>query len=156
MRGLCLMASLPPEGMALVGPRAAMTDPVVWLEAFLGSMARAKAPVVTAAHQMFFAEGVPPERISRYAAAMGPESPRALAEAHLAGAIASAATIRLPVLVLGGIGDRLVWRSCVMRTAFYHAAHYAFLGDVGHFMMLDPGAETVARSLREWLDAFQL
>ena len=90
MRGLALLASLPPEGLWLESPRLAITDPQIWLEAVAGSAAGDRRPIGMAAHEVLFSEGLPREHVARYAALMTPESPRALADAHVPGPIVSA------------------------------------------------------------------
>ncbi|HEX2265028.1 MAG TPA: alpha/beta fold hydrolase, partial [Solirubrobacterales bacterium] len=152
MRGMALLASLPPEGLMLESPRLALTDPLIWLEAFMGTLADAQLPIEAAAHQILFSEGLPRERVARYAAMMTPEAPRVLAEAHLPRPMPSALLYGLPALVIGGADDRLVWRASTLRTALYHGAAHRTAPGMGHFMMLDIGAEEVARLILDWLE----
>ncbi|WP_372422282.1 alpha/beta fold hydrolase [Salinarimonas chemoclinalis] len=157
MRGLALVCSLPPEGLATVNLRTALTEPVVWLDAFLGAAApRAEAlagAIAGEARTLLFSEGLPPARARRYAAMMTPEAPRALGAANVPGPILSAFLTRLPTLVVGAAQDRLVWRACTLRTAFYHAARHETLDPSGHFPMLDVCADTLGRRLVDWLEA---
>ncbi|HEY8565854.1 MAG TPA: alpha/beta fold hydrolase [Beijerinckiaceae bacterium] len=152
MRGLVLMASLPPEGLLFVGPRLALTDPMIWLEALAGSAAGKRQPIVAANHRILFSEGLPPETAARYAGRMTPEAPAALADAHVPAPIASAAFVGVPTLVLGGTDDRLVWRPSTLRTALYHGAGHRTFEGLGHYLHLDIGAEGVARTIVDWLD----
>ena len=87
---------------------------------------------------------------------MTPEAPGALAEAHLPSAVLSAALFGVPTLVVGGTNDRLVWRGSTLRTAFYHGGMHRTAQGLGHFMMLDVGAETVARLVLDWLEERRL
>jgi pimeloyl-ACP methyl ester carboxylesterase len=74
-----------------------------------------------------------------------------MAEAHLPRPVMSAIAAGLPTLVLNGNADRLVWPATAFRTALYHGAeHHLF--DGGHFLMLDPVAEEVARRVLDWLE----
>lgn len=152
MRALVLLASLPPDGLALVSPRLVLTEPVIWAEALLGSMTRQKGPVSDATSRLLFSEGLPAERVARYSAMMTPESPRALSEAHLPGLICPALIMGLRTLVIGGALDRLVWRASTLRTALYHGAEHQCVDNVGHFVQLDLGAEEVARRVLDWVD----
>jgi pimeloyl-ACP methyl ester carboxylesterase len=152
MRGLALLASLPPEGLLFESPRLSLTDPLIWLEAFLGSATDAHLPIEAAAHQVLFSEGLPRERVVRYSSMMTPEAPRVLAEAHLPPPVLPAALFGLPTLVVGGTNDRLVLSASALRTAFHHGAAYRTAEGLGHFMMLDLGAEDVARLVLDWLD----
>jgi pimeloyl-ACP methyl ester carboxylesterase len=152
MRGLVLAASLPPEGMLLLSPRLAVTDPFIWIESFLGTVANRRLPVAAAMLQLLFSEGLPRDLALRYASMMTPEAPHALADAHLPQAVLSAALYRLPTLVVAGDIDRIVWRASTLRTALYHGAAHRTVEGLGHLMMLDLGAERVARLILDWLD----
>jgi pimeloyl-ACP methyl ester carboxylesterase len=151
--GLALMGSLPPEGLAFEGPRLALAEPTIWTEGLLGSLAKARAPVSDAHWRLLFSEDLPLERAARYAARMRPESIRALGEAHWPGPILPAALAGLPAMVVGGGADRLVLPLSFGRTAFYHGADLRMLERAGHFLMLDPDAESAARILVDWLAA---
>lgn len=153
MRGLALVCSLPPEGLALVNARTALTEPVVWLDAFVGATAPEATAMTAGSRHLLFSEGLPAARVRRYAALMTPEAPRALSQAHMPGPILSAFLTRLPTLVIGAAQDRLVWRACTLRTAFYHAARHETLDPAGHFPMLDVSADALGRKLVAWLEA---
>jgi pimeloyl-ACP methyl ester carboxylesterase len=152
MRGLVLLGSLPPEGMALVGPRLAVTETKIWSEAVTATITDWRAPIDLAGIEILFGEGIPRERALRYGARLVPESPRALAEAHLPRPIFSAALAGPPTLVLNGTADRLVWPADALRTAIYHGAEHHLFEGGGHFLMLDPCAEAVATHIAAWLE----
>jgi pimeloyl-ACP methyl ester carboxylesterase len=150
MRALVLLGSLPPDGMAIVGPRLAMTDTTIWSEAVTATVADSKATIDLAGLQILFGEGVPPNEALRFGSKLIPESPRALAEAHWPRPVIPALAAGLPTLVVNGVADRLVWPATALRTALYHGApHHLFEG--GHFLMLDPSAEAVAGFILDWL-----
>jgi pimeloyl-ACP methyl ester carboxylesterase len=104
-----------------------------------------------AAHEVLFSEGLPREQVARYAALMTPESPRALADAHVPGPIVSAFLAGVPTLVVGGTRDRLVTRGSTLRTALYHGAEHRTIEGGGHFLQLDPNAAEVARGVLDWI-----
>ena len=151
MRALVLLASVPPEGLMLEGPRLAVTDTRIWLEAFLGSLAVSRPPIVMAGRELLFSEGLPQEQVARHAARMTPEAPHALAEAHLPQPVRSASLFGLPTLVMSGNRDRLVSYASGWRTALYHGAQHRTIEGGGHFPQLDVGAEAVARDVLEWI-----
>ncbi|SEP47097.1 Lysophospholipase, alpha-beta hydrolase superfamily [Methylobacterium sp. ap11] len=153
LRGLVLMASLPPEGLGVVGPRIAMTDAGFWVEALAGSLLPGREPAVALARHWLFSEGLPLERAQNYAARMSAESPTALAEAHWPMLPLSAAFAGVPSLVLGGADDRMIWPATTWRTALYHGAEHRSVPGIAHFLQLDLGSEGVARLLLDWLDA---
>jgi pimeloyl-ACP methyl ester carboxylesterase len=152
MRALALLASLPPEGLMLESPRLALVEPHIWLEAVSGSVMQAKPPIGMAAHELLFSEGLPREDVARHSARMQPESPRALSDAHLPQGVLPAFLFGLPTLVVSGTRDRLVTGVSSLRTALYHGAEHRTVEGVGHFLQLDPGAETVARHVLDWID----
>ncbi len=119
----------------------------------MGSIIRRRAPVADAHWRILFSEGLPAKRAARYAARMRPESPRALAEAHLPGPVMPAALLGIPALVLAGTADRLVLVPSAWRTALYHGATLRLFEGMGHFLMLDTGADEAGRALLDWLDA---
>jgi pimeloyl-ACP methyl ester carboxylesterase len=152
MRALILLASLPPEGLFLESPRLIVTDPHIWLEAVTAAAGLARQPMALAAAELLFSEGLPREHVRRYAAMMTPEAPRALFEAHFPGPVPSAFFFGVPTLVVGGTRDRLISQASTWRTAVYHGAQHEIANGQGHFPMLDPGAETVARNILDWLE----
>jgi pimeloyl-ACP methyl ester carboxylesterase len=153
MRALVLLASLPPDGLFFESPRLAITDPHIWAEAVLGSTTNTRLPIAVAGYQVLFSEGLPSERVERYASRMQPESARALLEAHLPGPIVPALLVGLRTLVYSGDKDRLVGRASSLRTAFFHGAEYRTDAAMGHFFPLDVGAEDVARQVLDWIEA---
>ncbi len=76
LRGLVMMASLPPEGLGMVGPRIAMTDAGFWVEALAGSLLPGREPAVALARHWLFSEGLPLERAQNYAAGCRPRARR--------------------------------------------------------------------------------
>ncbi len=152
MRALVLVASLPPEGLFFESPRLVLTEPHIWVEALTAAVGLSKQPIAMAAAELLFSEDVPRECVQRYAARMIPEAPRALAEAHFPWPVPSAFPFGIPSLVVAGTKDRLVSQPSTWRTAAYHFAEHQTADGKGHFMMLDPGAETVARRILDWLE----
>jgi pimeloyl-ACP methyl ester carboxylesterase len=153
MRGLALLASLPPDGLALVGPQLAATEPRMWLDALFGTVGLGGKPFAESAEmELLFSDGLPRELVARYAARATPEAPGALKELHIPRPVASALFCGVPTLVVGGGIDRLVGRDATLRTALYHGGRHEVSAGLGHFLMLDIGAETVAALLLDWLD----
>ncbi|ACL58527.1 alpha/beta hydrolase [Methylobacterium nodulans] len=152
LRGLVLLASLPPDGLALVSARIALTDPGFWLESLAGTILPGREPAMALSWHWLFSEGLPLERARRYAARMTAESPVALVEAHWPVPPLSASLLGLPALVVGGARDRMIWPATTWRTALYHGAAHRTVPDIAHFLQLDFGAEAVARLVLDWLE----
>jgi pimeloyl-ACP methyl ester carboxylesterase len=107
---------------------------------------------VAAGYELLFSEGLPRERLARYASLLTPESPRALFDAHMPGPVIPAAHCQVPTLVVGGDLDRLVWYPSTVRTALYHGAEHLTAWGMGHFLQIDLGAEELAERLADWLE----
>lgn len=146
-----LMSSLPPDGLTLVGPRLAFTDPVFWTEGVLGSAGRSKSAAELAALDVLFGDGIPPLDRMRFARQMVPESPVALGQTHLPRWVLPARAAGIPALVMQGSEDRMIWEGTAMRTAYYHGAELARVPGGSHLFMLDRTADTAARLLLDWL-----
>ena len=151
IRGLVLMSSLPPDGLALVGTRLALTDPTFWSEGFFGSVLRSKSAVELVALDILFGNAVPMRDRMRYARMMVPESPVALSQAHLPRWVLPANAAGVPALVMQGRQDRMIWEGTALRTALYHGAETAHVAEGSHLLMLDAGATEAARLLVDWL-----
>ena len=149
--GLVLMGSLPADGLALIGPTLALTEPRIWLDAVGSALSNSRAVTGSAHLGLLFGQGVPPAEALRHAARMVPESPRALAEAHLPRPIVPAWSAGLPTLVVNGTADLLVWPLSALRTALYHGAAQDYVPGGGHFLMLDVSADGTARTVLDWL-----
>ncbi|MGD9502634.1 MAG: alpha/beta hydrolase [Methyloceanibacter sp.] len=90
----------------------------------------------------------------------GPESGRAFFELFFWMFDATGATavdpkaVTCPVLCLAGADDRLVSVATAKATAeAYPGATFAALEGHGHMLVLEPGAETIARRIAAWLPA---
>ena len=151
IRGIVLMSSLPPDGLALVGARLAFTDPVFWAEGVLGSAGRSKSAVEIAALDVLFGSAITPLERMQYARRMVPESPVALAQTHLPRWVLPAKAASLPALVMQGGQDRMIWEGTALRTALYHGAETINVPSGSHLLMLDPAANEAARLLLDWM-----
>lgn len=151
IKALVLMGSLPPDGLTLVGPRIAFTDPMFWAEGVLGSAGRSKSVVELAALDMLFGDGFAPADRLRLARQMVPESPVALAQTHIPRWVLPAPAAGIPALVMQGDLDRMIWKSTAVRTALYHGAELEQIPGGSHLLMLDQAAGACARRLLDWL-----
>lgn len=151
IRGLVLMNSLPPEGLALVGARMAVTDPVFWAEGVLGSAGRSKSAAELAGLDVLFGTAIAAQDRMRYARQMVAESPVALAQAHLPRWVLPARAAGVPTLVMQGGQDRMIWEGTALRTAFYHGAESVNVPNASHLLMLDPAARQASRLLLDWM-----
>lgn len=155
LRGLVLVGSLPPEGLALAGPQLGLS---LWLEALAGQFGR--TPDFDH-HDAMFGTGIEPAVAAAYAARIGTDtfltlclgSFTSLAQAYIPLPVLPAWSIGLPTLVLHGSDDRLVDSAAAARTAVYHGADLDSIAGAGHCPMLGPRASVGAQVLNRWLDA---
>lgn len=151
LSAVVLMGSLPPDGLTLVGPRMAFTDPVFWAEGVLGSAGRSKSATELAALDVLFGKHMTPADRIRFARQMVPESPVALGQTHLPRWVLPAQAAGIPALVMQGAEDRMIWEGTALRTACYHGAELARIPGGSHFFMLDDTAARAASLLVDWL-----
>jgi pimeloyl-ACP methyl ester carboxylesterase len=136
LRGLVLVGTLPPEGMALVAPKLAWS---AWAATARRGATRSMKP----------APGFHPEASGYPASAACGFA--GLAQAMIPFPVVPAWAARVPAFVLQGSDDHLVDRATAMRTAFYHGARYETIRRAGHFPMLGRYAAGGAESLCRWL-----
>jgi len=153
VKGVALLAPVPPEGLWFSSTRLAWSDPSLWSEA-----ARMDAPVGQADPALvasLFGPTMPLAEAQRFLALMGGESRQALVEAQGPQAVPHGWLHNRPVLVLGGGEDRLIAPDAVQRCAMWHNAGAVFQPGMGHLLMLEPGWPQVAERVVEWLGRFQ-
>ena len=151
LAGIVLLASLPPEGMALIGPRLAWSRPALWWEALASAVTSARPPILDATHALLREEGLSEATARSYAGRMVPESTRTLMDAHWPAPVLPAMLAGVPALVLAGERDPMVWITETWRTALYHGAEHASLPEAGHFLQLGAAAPAAAARILDWL-----
>jgi len=152
MRALVLLASAPPEGILLVGNSLVLPHPTALLENILRTRSDGKASMAELWRRALFSHELPAKQVVAYAARLGPESRRALADARMPGPVLPAQSIGIPSLVLSANGDRIIERSMARRTALFHGATLRIVRPSGHAIMLDASWRKAAEIIREWLE----
>ncbi len=151
MRAMVLMASAPPEGTFLAGNSLILPHPTALLENILQTRLDGKMPVADLWRRALFSKELPAKQVVAFAARLGPESPRALADARVPGPVLPARSVRIPSLVLAADGDRIIERSMAHRTAVFHGARLRIVKPSGHAIMLDASWRKAAEIIHEWL-----
>jgi len=152
VRGLVLLASVPPEGLAMFNFRLALSQPLLWSEvARLPFMTIPNQASVAMLTNALFSRGFDPGVAERHVLRLGAESFRALNEAQWPNLIASARGLGVPVLSIGAVQDALVPYDAVTRGAVYHGARLRMLGGKGHAIMLDTLWPSLVAMLLAWL-----
>jgi len=153
LRGLVLLAAVPPEGLAGISLGLALSDPALWREAARIPWADAVMTPPQRLRQALFSEALPESRAAALLGRFQSESLRAVTEAQLPRPVASARLVGVPALVLAARDDPLVPEAVLLRTAVLHGASYLALRSVRHAMMLDAAWPDVAEALIGWLEA---
>lgn len=148
-----LMASVPPTG--LMGPAITMAWSRPWL---LGRLFEIQSQGVHVAspdtlREAVFWNHVPERLASSYLARVQNESRRATLDLYWPAVMNVAPLRQVPALVVGAKHDRLISALHVHQTAAIVGASPHLFPDMGHAMMLEPGWETVAERIHEFLTA---
>lgn len=152
IRGMVLLATATPEGLAGANWRLAFTDPVLWQEVARMPWVDAGGISPVRLRSALFSDALPDHLAWGYIARLQSESLRALAEAQWPRPVASARLLGVPGLVVGAGDDPLVPRDSLLRTAWLHGAEHVTMDGVGHAMMLDAGWSRVAETILRFLD----
>ncbi len=152
MRAMVLMASAPPEGILLVGKSLVLPHPTALLENILRTRSDKEGSNADLWRRALFSNELPAKQVLAFAAHLGPESPRALADARVPGLVLPAQNFRIPSLVLAADGDRIIDRSMAHRTAIFHGARLRIVKPSGHVIMLDASWRKAAEIIHEWLE----
>jgi pimeloyl-ACP methyl ester carboxylesterase len=104
------------------------------------------------ARELFFGDKTSDRLVSEATARLQPDSTRAILFDMVALELVKTARITTPLLVLGGERDAIYRGSDVHATAKTYGTRAAFIPDMGHEMMLEPGWATVAGHILSWLE----
>ena len=145
------MASVPPTG--LMGP--AMT--MAWFRPLLlGRLCEMQLQGVHVAgldtlREAVFWNHVPEPQANSFLARAQNESRRATLDLYWPAVMTLAPLRRSPALVVGAKRDRLIAALHVIHTAALVGASPHLFPDMGHAMMLEPGWETVAERIHDFV-----
>ena len=146
IRGLVLVGSLPPEGLALMAPWLTLTT---WLAVLCGTVDMASS--FTDRHRRSGDGAWDATLAAAYAAYSGDVAFTGLMQALIPQLVAPAWLARVPVLALHGANDTLIDRATAVRTAAYHNGDYLALPEAGHYPMLGRHAIAGADELFGWM-----
>lgn len=144
-----LMCSVPPQGYLRSGLRWIRRHP--WHFAKL-SVSGESLPYVSTpelARERFFSPHTPEDLVRRYAARLQEESARCGIDGLVW--LPRPARVTAPMLVLGATDDGAVTSQEVRATARAYRTEPVFFPGMGHDMMLEPGWQSVAGRIDEWL-----
>lgn len=145
-----LLASAPPTGTLRATLRMLARHPVtVARSSTVGSTIDVVSTPALARDHLFCAQ-TPEKIVVDCVARLQPESARAMRE-MMFHELPDPQRVTTPMLVLGAEDDRAFTHDEVRATARAYDTDAQFFGDMGHDMMLEPGWQTVAERIIQWL-----
>ena len=153
VRAAALLAPLPPSGLMPVAARLAAENPdYLWQMSRIDPL-RLSAEVAAALEPFYFSDRMDRAVLREASKHLNAESPRALMDLSLRLHWGLPERESPPMLVLGVLGDRICRPDNVAATAKHHAVTAMLLPGMAHMMMLEPGWETIADAVIDWIAA---
>ncbi|PPD45319.1 MAG: alpha/beta hydrolase [Methylocystis sp.] len=146
--GAVLLASMPPNGVAAFVGKLIRTDPVGALQANLKLQLKPVVSTSDRVKRLFFSDVMSDADVDLYAAQLGDEAFLAYLD-MLFGDLCTPAQ-GTPVLVLGAESDAIFAVETQKRIAATYGTE-AMLFPMAHDMMLEPGWESVADAIANWV-----
>ncbi|MEM9878035.1 MAG: hypothetical protein AAF862_02015, partial [Pseudomonadota bacterium] len=147
---LALLASVPPEGLAISAWQMALSNPLLLWNTATFSISPQLSSVGLARDALFSADA-DEDLVNITLRQTSPEAPRALMEAQLPIAAAPGFLSGIPIMVLGAANDQLIPAGAVQRTADFHGVEPFIMRDLAHAVMVDTRWRRVADHLHDWL-----
>ncbi|MFY9657328.1 MAG: alpha/beta fold hydrolase [Methylocystis sp.] len=149
--GAVLLASMPPDGIGEFLGRLIRTDPVGVLQANLTLRLTSVVSTPDRVRRLFLSARTPEKEVERIAARLGDEA--FLAYLDMVFADLCAPATGTPVLVLGAERDAIFPVETTRRIAAAYATEAIIFPDMAHDMMLEPGWESIADTIVDWVRA---
>jgi pimeloyl-ACP methyl ester carboxylesterase len=147
-----LMASVPPHGMIGTYLGMAMTNPTLFRELATVQTFGPLAANGETVRRALFNHDTPEHVIQRVLPRLQAESQLVIIDLMGLDLPPSAPTLDLPVLVVGADNDAFIFEGALSETAKTYRTKAEMFPNMAHAMMLEPGWETVADRILEWLD----
>lgn len=153
--GVVLMASVPPQGLGLPTLRLMLRDPMLlWQMSMIQHVDPSYGDLDTT-RRVGFSDAMPDADLQRLRERFGPESSRAIWDMTVSDLVRPWRIKKPPMLVLGGTSDALFPPGMVRSTASAYNVKAEFFPDMAHVMMLEPGWQSVADRIIEWLTGLE-
>ena len=149
VRAAVLVSPAPPRGISVLSP-AILMRMARYLPALLGS--RPFLPIAEHLDDMVL-NRVPEAERAAVRGRFVPDSGRAAREISLGAYAVPARAIRVPVLVVGSDDDRFIPLGVSRRVAAKYGAPLHVAKGHGHFLFSEPGWESDATFILDWIDA---
>lgn len=152
-RAIVLMAPVPPHGLATSAWTLATRDPPLFMAINTMQIANGgNAPNLRRVRDYLFSQSVTESDARRYLMRTQRESTRALADLAWPQHLWIAPSQGLPARVIGAGQDAFFPMPMIEEAARFHGVAPVVFDAMAHVMMLEPEWESVAESLRRWLD----
>ena len=146
-----LLASVPPQRVAMPTLRLALQHPLAFLNA---NLTMSMAPILSTprlARDALFSADMPEDKVREYHSKLTDESYRAYLD--MTGLyLPRTERVKTPILVLGAADDHLIASGEVEATARAYRTRAEIFPDMAHDMMLEAGWQGVSDRILEWLD----
>jgi len=146
-----LLASVPTTGVLRTALKVLARYPLPFLKANLTLSLYPLVGTPRRARELFFSPAMPEQQAAAYFARLQDESYLAFL-GMLALELPRPRRVKTPMLVLGGQADTLFTPGQVRATARAYGAQAEIFPNMAHDMMLEPGWQTVAGRIVDWLN----
>ncbi len=144
-----LMCSMPPQGYLRSGMRWLRRHPWHFTKLTISGESLPYVSTPELARERFFSPDTPEDLVRRYAARLQEESSRSGLDGLLK--LPKPDRVTAPLLVMGALEDGAVTPEEVRATARAYRTEPVFFPGMGHNLMLEPGWDTVAHRIDDWL-----
>ena len=142
-----LITPAPPRGITVLSPRLAIAQ-IKYLPSIL--LSRPVQPSREDLRKIVF-NRVPPQQQDALLNRMLPDSGRAGRDMSITGFPVDASRVRIPMLVISAEHDLFIPAHIVKRIAERYDATYRVAADHGHMILVEPGWESVAADVEQWI-----
>lgn len=151
LRGMALLAPVPPAGLLSVAARLAAGHPNHLSQMSWMDPTGLSENTLRALRPFYFSDRVAPSILQEAERHLIAESPRVLFDLALRLHWALPKKSTSPVLVLGTEGDRISTPEDTRATAAHHHVEATILPGMAHLLMLEPDWEDAAKAVATWL-----
>ncbi|MDQ2664874.1 MAG: alpha/beta hydrolase [Gemmatimonadota bacterium] len=149
IRAAVLVSPAPPRGISVLSPGI-----LVRMASYLPAMLFSRAFLPTASHlNALVLNRVPDDERAAIRDRFVPDSGRAAREVTLGTYTVPPSAVRVPMLIVGAEHDRFIPVGVAHKMAKRYKAPFHLAAGHGHFLFAEPGWETQAAVVLDWIDA---
>ena len=153
VRGVVLMASVPPRGLLPTNLHMALRKPLLFQQMATFAVFGPSFGSVAMMEELLFSKGMPRAKLEEYFHLVQAESQAAAMDMMWLDPLRlRPGQVSLPVLVMGARNDQFIPPELVLETAHFYRTRAEVLPDMAHAMMLEQNWRDAAELLLGWLD----